>query len=473
MSKIIKNTLLYTLSNILPQAVAFILLPLYTKYLLPEEYGIVNAMVVVQGILAIFFSLSIERSIIRMYWDYPEKEKLFLGTLTISITTLSVIVLVVSMVLKDFLQILFKDIEFYPFYVFTIILSFSLTFSLVPKNYFRLKNKAKEFFIISLVELVLNTILIIFFLVYLKESALGIIKAKMIVSLLMLPFYIGIIVKKIEFKFDFEILKNCLKFSLPIIPTLFAAWILGQADRVFIADYFTMHDVGIYSLSRRIAGIVGIIAGSFTMAYHPLFFELVNRNTNNNEKLLKINNAFIIIIILLGFIFAFLSKDLIYLFLNEKYYEAYIYIPPIIFTGVIGSISSTILGAFFQQSKKMKEDMIFGIIGAGLTLFFYFLLINKIGLWGAILGNLLATFVIFILLYNYAKKKCFFLPFEWGKISSLFIFTITIVVLFDNVFDLNILFSVLIKLIIITLLIIYIYKQYQNEITLAFKRSKF
>ncbi len=136
MSKIVKNTALYTLSNILPQAVAFILLPLYTQYLLPEEYGIVNAMVAVQAILAIFFSLSIERSIIRMYWDYPEKEKSFLGTLSISIIVLSFFVLLVTFLLKDYLQLLFKEISFYPFYQFTIIMTFFAHFFFSPRRIF-------------------------------------------------------------------------------------------------------------------------------------------------------------------------------------------------------------------------------------------------------------------------------------------------------------------------------------------------
>ncbi len=154
----------------------------------------------------------------------------------------------------------------------------------------------------------LNTGFILFFLVFKEESALGVIKAKMYASLLLLPVFITIIVRNVKFNFDYEILKNCLKFSMPIIPTIFAAWILGQADRVFIADYLSLHDLGIYSLSRRIAGLIGILAGAFTMAYHPLFFELVNSKTSNNEKLRKINNTFILMIIFWGLCLGFAIK---------------------------------------------------------------------------------------------------------------------------------------------------------------------
>lgn len=472
MNTLVKNTLLYSISSIIPQAVAFILLPLYSKYLTPAEYGIVNAMVVVQGILAVFFSLGLERAIVRMYWDFPQKEKIFLGTITIAVSILALFILTCSFLLQDVLQKMFNKIDFYPYYVFTIILTFSLTFSLIPKNYYRLKNKAKEYFVLSVLELVFNTTLIIIFLVYYKEGALGVINAKMLAALLLLPIYLYILAKNIEIKFDPSILFDCLKFSLPIIPTLFAAWILGEADRIFIADSLSLHDVGIYSLSKKVAGIIGIVSGAFTMAYHPLFFEMVNNASSDKSKLLKINNLFVIFIVYVSFILAFFSKELISIFLNEKYFSAYYFIPAIALNMLVGSISSAVLGAFFQQSKKMKESMFFGLLGAGITLLFYFILINKIGLWGAILGNLIASLIIFSLLYNYAKMRCYFLPFDWGRISVVFGLSFMLIILFIFFPIQNILISIIIKLLLSILMFIYIFKMNSWDLIFMIKKGK-
>jgi O-antigen/teichoic acid export membrane protein len=55
-----KNTILYTIGNFLPQAAGFILLPIYSKYLLPEDYGIVSSMQVISSIFIIFFTLAID-----------------------------------------------------------------------------------------------------------------------------------------------------------------------------------------------------------------------------------------------------------------------------------------------------------------------------------------------------------------------------------------------------------------------------
>jgi len=91
MNKLVKNTAVYSIGQILPQAVGFILLPIYTHFITPADYGIVSSMAVLQTILAIFFTLCLERSIVRLYWDYKTEndKKDFFGTITISIAVFS------------------------------------------------------------------------------------------------------------------------------------------------------------------------------------------------------------------------------------------------------------------------------------------------------------------------------------------------------------------------------------------------
>ncbi len=459
MSRIIKNTLLYSIGNLLPQLVAFILLPIYTQYLLPEDYGIVNAMATVQALVAVFFSLALERSIIRLYWEYNEKEKEeFLGTIFIAMSTISIMMLALVFLFKNYINLLFAEIAFYPFFVFTIFMTFSLNFFLIPKNYYRLKSEALKFLIVSVCEIVINTSLIVYFLVVNEESAFGVIKGKFYSALILLPMFLYITIRHVRLKFNFKIFSESLRFSLPIMPTLFAAWVLGQADRVFIAGNLSYHDLGIYSLSKRLGGLVAIIAGAFTMAYHPIFFELVN-NTAFEEKtksvLYRYNNSFILLLLYIGFMLALFSKEFIYYFLNSKYFIAYYYIPPIIIGVIIASVSSSILGAFIQQSKKMKQDMIFGLIVAAITFLSYFLLIKSFGLAGAVFASIISSLSLFILLYFYTKKRCFFIPFNWLgiiPISSIMFFTI---ILFNYLLSMDPLVGLFVKTLVAVCFISY------------------
>lgn len=468
MTKVVRNTLIYTLGNILPQAVAFLLLPIYTKHLPPSEYGIVNSMLVIQAFLAILFSFALDRSIIRLFWDYKNEndKKVFLGTISISIIAISILFLFLSLLFRDVLQKVFTDIKFYPYYFYTIITTFCFNLSLLSKNFYRLKNQANKYFILSAFELILITGFILWFIVSKEEMGLGVIKGKMIGFLILSPIYIVIVLRHIRIKFKWEMLKNALSFTLPIIPTLVAAWMIGQSDKIFIADYLSLEDVGIYSLSKRIASLIALVAGAFMLAYHPLYFEIANSDNQvrAKNKLYKYNNIFILSIIFISFLVVFFSKEMIYLFLNERYHESYKYIPWIAIAVLFGSVSSTTLGASFQQSKKMKQDMYIGIFAAVMTVGLYFLLISNFKLYGMIFATTLASITIFIIAYIYAKKKCFFIPINWKYVIRLVFCLSFLYMFFEYIVMFNLIYMFLLKIITILILLLITFRFYGKEI---------
>jgi O-antigen/teichoic acid export membrane protein len=312
----------------------------------------------------------------------------------------------------------------------------------------------------------LTTGLILWFIVSKEEMGLGVIKGKMIGFLILSPIYIVIVLRHIRIKFKLEMLKNALSFTLPMIPTLVAAWMLGQSDKIFIADYLSLEDVGIYSLSKRIASLIALVAGAFMLAYHPLYFEIANSDNQvwARRKLFKYNNIFILSIILISFLVVFLSKETIYLFLNERYHEAYKYIPWLVIAVLFASVSSTVLGASFQQSKKMKQDMYIGIVAAVMTVGLYFLLIRNFKLYGMISATILASITIFIVAYIYSKKKCYFIPINWKYVIELVFCLSLLYMFFEYIIVFNLIYMFLFKIITILLLLLITFMFYGKEI---------
>ena len=154
MNKLVKNTAVYSIGQILPQAAGFILLPIYTHFLTPADYGIVSSMAVLQTIFAIFFTFCLERSIVRLYWEYKTEndKKDFFGTITISIAVFSSIGLFLLFIFNNYVGLIYRSIDFYPFYAYAILSSFVGVFSLVPKHYLMLKGKAGVFITLSLLQ---------------------------------------------------------------------------------------------------------------------------------------------------------------------------------------------------------------------------------------------------------------------------------------------------------------------------------
>ena len=431
MSKIIKNITLYTIGNIVPQAAGFFLLPIYTRFLTPADYGIVSSMQVLNTILAVVFTLAVERSVYRLYWDHKtEKEKKdYLGSIVVALSGIATIVLALLFLFKGFVGLIYKSIPFYPFYVYAIVTAYFSVFGLVPKIYLQLQQKAGSFVILSIMQFVANTAFILWFVVGLNAGAEGMLKGQMLGCGIMFPVFLFIGFKIINFSFNPSILKESLKFSLPMMPSLLSAWVLNLSDRIFIERYFTLADVGIYSLGYKIAGLVLIISAAFNLAYNPVFYQLANSDDQvaAKKQLFSYNNTYVMVILLLCFLISLFSKDVIVILLDPRYTEAY-KIVPIIALAYFISQAGSLMNLSIYQEKKTVAIMMITVFGAILNIGLNFLLVPVLGAYGAAYATVLSFTGLIIIEYWYAKK-CYFIPYQWRKIFPAFLLLSFIVIL--------------------------------------------
>ena len=406
-------------------------MPIYTRYLTPADYGIVSSMQVLNTILAVVFTLAIDRSIYRLYWDYKtEKEKKdYLGSMIVALACIATTVVALLFLFKGLVELIYKSIPFYPFYVYAIVTAYFSVFGLVPKIYLQLNQKAGSFVILSIMQFVANTAFILWFVVGLKAGAEGMLKGQMLGCGIMLPVFLFIGFKIINFTVKFSIVKESLNFSLPMVPTLLCAWVLNLSDRIFIERYFSLADVGIYSLGYKIAGLVLIIAGAFGLAYSPVFYKLAGSHNQVAAKrtLYSYNNIYVMVILLLCFLVSFFSKEVIVILLDPKFAEAH-KIVPIIALAYFISISASLLNLSIYQEKKTVAIMFIQIFGASLNIALNFLLVPNFGVYGAAYATVLSFTAILICKYLYAKK-CYFIPYQWRKIFPVFLLLSFIVIL--------------------------------------------
>lgn len=470
MSKIVKNTSLYSLGNILPQAAGFILLPIYTRYLTPADYGIVSSMQVLSSVLAVFFTMAVDRSIYRLYFDYKsdKAKKDYLGTITISLFFISISVLLLLIIFSSFVGQIYKSIEFYPFYLYAILTAFFAVFAIVPKIYFQLNEKAGKFVTISIVQFLLSTGFVLWFIIVKKAGAAGMLEGSMLANIVISPIVVYISLRTINFTFKLQILKESLSFSLPMIPGLLSAWILNLSDRVFIERYFDLHDVGIYSLGYKIAGLVLIFTSAFNLAYGPVFYKLANSEDQKiaKKELYQYNNIYIIILIMVTFMIALFSKEAIYMLLDHKYFEAYKIVPIITFAYLISQVSN-LFNLMIYQEKKVTRLMLIGVIGAAINILLNFILVPKFGAYGAAYATVFSFIWVSVLSFLYAKK-CYFVPINWKQISVIFIPLFLTVFLFVFIVNINIYLSLTIKILICVLIGLLLIKKYYLQVKAIF-----
>jgi len=469
-SKIIKNTSLYTIGNILPKAAGFILLPIYTRYLTPADYGIVSLMQVLSTILTVFFTMAIDKSIYRLYFDYKiEKDKRdYLGTITISLFLISLSVLLVLFIFRGLVGQLYKSIDFYPFYFYAILTTFFSVFSIIPKIYFQVNEKAGKFVFISILQFLLSTGFVLWFVIGKQDGAAGMLEGRMLANIVILPIFVYILYRTINFTFKLQILKESLAFSLPMIPSVLSSWILDFSDRIFIERYFSLLDVGIYSLGYKIAELVLVFTSAFFVAYSPVFYKLANseKQIEVKKRLSKYNSSFVLIILVMAFLISLFSKEAITLLLDPRYIEAYKIVPFISLAYFISQTSGLIFFSITQEKKTLQ--IMYMILGSAiLNIILNFLLVPSMGVFGAAYATILSFATCFIAGYWYAKR-CYFIPIKWKQIVPCFFLLATITILFQFVFKINIYISLLLKILIVCILLFIFTRKYYNQFKSVF-----
>lgn len=464
MNKIVKSTFIYTLGSLLPKIGAFIFLPIYLEYLAPEEYGIVSSLLIVNTVLLTIYSLSLPRALYRIYYDYKDNadRKVLIGTIIISVAVIAAALLGLTALFGDVFRRIYESIPFYPFFFYSTLTCFFLVLQEIPAIVLRIGERATAFVSVNVSMFFVKSAIILLFVVWLKKGAVGYLQADLIGTALFCPVYYFMIRKDISWKWRWDVCKNALVFSLPILPGMLASWVLNLSDRIFIEHYFSTREVGVYSLGYQIAGLILIFSLAFKSAYDPYFYKLANSEdqVTARKKLYKTNHVFLLVILLSCFAIAFFAKEGIVLFFDERYKEAYRIIPIISVAYLLSQVNG-LLNVMIYQQKKTKVVMYITLISSVMSIALNFVLIPRIGIYGAAWSTVGSFFLVFLASYAYARRT-YFIPFNWMLLGSIGISLSLVFVLF-YVIDLeNSYLSLLLKLLAlaaISLLFFYRYRE--------------
>lgn len=416
------------------------------------DYGIVSSMQVLHIFIALTFTLALDLAIFRIYHDYKnEKDKRdFLGTLFISFLLISVFFSLIYILFQNKFVLIFKSIEFSPYYILTIGYTFLNIFSIIPLIYLQTTHKAKSYIFLSFLSVGLSTCLILYFIVIKQQGAVGYLKGEFFSKLVLSPIFLYITIKIVNFKFSYPKLINTLKFSLPMIPGLLSAWVLNLSDRVFIERYFSLDEVAIYSVSYKISTIVLIMSGAFALAYNPFFYE---KAASSNQIIAKkalsfINNIYVIISFYFSVGLILFANNIFDIFFNETYSSGYT-IVPLIVLGCFFCIVTGILNLMFYQEKKSLQLMYIAMIGAVLNIILNFMFIPKFGMEGAALSTFICFLIILLIVYKYAKLY-YFIEFDFRLIFRTLIpmLSLTIILFFNNTTFNMLLFKIFIFIVV-------------------------
>lgn len=409
-SKLIKNTSIYALGDIVPKIVSFLIFPVLTSYLSPEDYGIINYVNTLNLLLTILGFLGLNTYYLVYYYrqEDEQQQKLLLGSLSLFVIGINIFFAVALCILGYLFPNLFSDkIEFYPYIFIGVITNVFNLLTILPSALYRMKENPLPITTLAILRGTIYSISTVLLVSVYEYKSMGVLIAQMVLSIIFGLIFIYITWKDTLWHFDFAIIKKGLFFSLPLLPGSLAYYFLSMSDRFFIERYLDLTQLGVYSTAATLALVINIVTNSAYKSFEPYFFKIYGTE-NFDYKFLVVRKSYFFITLIACLVIAIYAEDFFYLFASEQYQTVYYYVP-MIEISVIFSAFSLIHATLITAQGRTKINSFFTLIGAAISLLVNMFLMPFMGLTAACMASALSCGVIMCLsIYSSGQMKGLF-----------------------------------------------------------------
>lgn len=398
---LVKNTAILAVGQLSSKVFTFLLLPVYTSLLTPDDFGTIDALQTIISLALYFVTLQIENAIFRFIIENRDNKED-----QISYVSSGGIVLLAMAGISTLIIIGINAIYTIPYIRLVILSLWTQSLYLFVSNLARGLGKNVDYsiasFIVTLSSLMINIILI----VGLKSGASSILVALAISNLLGFLYFLCRLRMWQFIKIgtvNGHKIQEMLRYSLPLIPNAISWWIANTSDRLLIIYFLGTAFNGIYAAANKIPTIYTTIFTVFNTAWT----ESVSLAINDADR-----NEYIDSMINRGFkLFSFVNMGIIVCvsicfnwLIGSQYSEAYNHIFILLVAIFINSMCS-LLGGILGGLKNTKVIGWTTVVGAIANALINFTFIRKIGLYAASLSTLASYMLIYFFRFAAVKKE--------------------------------------------------------------------
>jgi O-antigen/teichoic acid export membrane protein len=423
--RLLKNSIIYSGLGILEKGIGILLLPIYTRFLSPAEYGTVSVVDSLTAFLVLIYPIGADATLVRTQFteNNPTKLAKLRGTLFTFLLTVGLLGTAVLSIGREWLiKPLAGDIPFWPFLALGLL---SAWFQPVQRAYLSIlqaRQDAWGFLFQAGGSSILRIALVFLFVVGFRWGAFGLLFA------IVLPYIVFSIIalwylrKEVLWGIDWPALRNSLAYSLPVVPHLLAGWTTAFLGTIVLNHYEGTSDVGIFGLATRFALIVGFVVNGVAQALQPQMYGFLSSPTMAAVSMAQ--RKVLVSLSLFGIIavsVSFLSVDLIRMMATPAFYGAAALVPILALAAFIQGAYTFYANALYFEERGPRFLPIASISGAVISLAMMFWLIPKYAAYGTAVATLagVATRMLIASLIGSRKAAIY-----WSQVRFFLIITI-------------------------------------------------
>ena len=416
-TNLLKDTLIFTLGNVGSKVIVFFLVPFYTYYLTPEEYGISDLVFTISQLAIPFFSLVIFDAVIRfaLYRKELPQDTLLVGVIVWFLG--SVLAFAAAPLIG-----LYRPMSDWKWYIVAY-MSINMLVS-IEMNYLKAIDKNLVYSIICILQTlalaVLNIILVAHVKLGIRGYLISYIGSNAIAALLAMTF--GRLVTALRnAAFDSQLAKEMIVYSSPLIINNVSWWVIQSSDKLMLEEMVSESALGIYTVASRIPSLITVFITIFQQAWG---ISAVREYESSNDKTYYATVLRYLFLFISGACIVFVAFMKVFMnhYVGKDFLDAWHYVPLLLVSAVFAGVAGY-FGSMYSALKKSVNNMLSTATAALVNLIVNWIFIPITGIWGAVIGTLVAYITIaFVRLFD--VKRFVTIDIRWPS----FLFTMAIII---------------------------------------------
>ncbi|HET6830530.1 MAG TPA: oligosaccharide flippase family protein [Solirubrobacterales bacterium] len=413
--RLVSTGFAYTAASVVSKVIAVLLLPLYTSYLSPTEYGQAELLFSTVVAASIVIRLGLIEALLRFYYLPDERGDRVIATgfaaLFWATTAGALVALPFASQIGDLLSGEALDPGLVRIAIGGL---WVLTLYEYMSTLFRVDERARAYFGFTIGNVLVAIALTVALVVGLDAGAEGLLLGAYVAGL---PFLLWLIVaerRRLALWPERELLRRMFRFGLPTMPAEISIYSLAFVDRIIIAHSLGPAQLGLYGLAFKFSQAIQVVVRGFQLAWPPLAYS-IRDDEEARRTYAVVVTAFTALCGLIVVAMWLEARWIVRLLAAPDFFDSYEAIGPLALGAALYGIYLALV-VILGRTGKTQYNFPVTIAATVANVALNLILVPAWGIVGAGVA-LIASYLIVIVLIYLVSRRIFPIPWQWGRLA--------------------------------------------------------
>ena len=412
------HSAVYGLGDAATSVVSLLLLPVFTRYLSPADYGILQLLLATEAVLKTAARCGLASAFMRLYYDAgggaAHRERLT-GTVFLLQLAIAAPLTGAGLAAAPWLaQHLLNTPAHGGLLRLVLIKTFAVTFYFIPFQHLRARNRSRDFAALTFSRSAATLLLRIVFVVLLERGIAGVVAADLIVTAVFTIVLAGVAGPRIRPGFSRPLGREALRLGLPQIPNHAAQQVIAFGDRYLLALLATAPDVGVYGVGAGVGATLKLVTNAVQTAWGPFVLQTMTE-PDARQVFRRITPYVFSVFVLFGLGLSAAGPDLVRLMAAEAFHPG-AQVVPFVAAGAVLLGLNQLASIGLGIRKRPQLSALAAAGGAAASLCANALLIPRLGFVGAGVAYVVACAVFTGVSIGFSER-CYPIPQAWTRLA--------------------------------------------------------